>query len=178
MKEYQAMAYHNNGFKLIATSVDPHKNTLQVPCVAPPPSSNPLSLSLHTYIQQMLLVPWLTRGHIISMHAHKAIALTFSETILMHCSKYLVFTFTYPNVVVKFGLKESCTNLPTKLLFPTPMSCGRGVRCVQKYVHIHNTGRYVTLSTVPSVYHAVFGSPEQTLTLPHRSLRLTPMIYT
>ena len=29
----------------------------------------------------------------------------------------------YPRVVVRLGLNELCTNLPTRLLFPTPISC-------------------------------------------------------
>lgn len=42
----------------------------------------------------------------------------FICTITLHRSNG-----TYPRVVVRLGLNELCTNLPTRLLLPTPMSC-------------------------------------------------------
>ena len=51
----------------------------------------------------------------------------YNIMVYQYLHMYCLFNIMmYPNVVVKFGLKESCTNLPTKLLFPTPMSCRGG----------------------------------------------------
>lgn len=67
-------------------------------------------------------MPWgLLRSHVGSIYPHVGLIIN-DQSVHMHVTLHRS-NGTYPRVVVRLGLNELCTNLPTRLLLPTPMSC-------------------------------------------------------